>query len=328
MSPFWFFLKRGLFLPVILFAVHFLSFGYAHFALQVQRSLNPWDSSASLSFDIISLYSQYLQSVFSLASSSMPGGTVSISSAVFQALINSLVLFLLAAVLSTALGLLLGLSSVKTEPPSVSRWLTPISTLGLAAPGFFIAALFIAATVYYLLVAGPSARSPLPLSGFGWDEHLVLPLLALIIRPTAQIAQSSAVLLSGELSKQYVVAARSIGNTWSSIRRKHALRNVLAPIVTGISSSFRYLIAELILVEYIFSWPGLGRLLSLTLIPPATATLQGFGSPAVYFLHPELLAAVMTVFALFFFILDTLSTGIARWVDPRIRSREQQVFNG
>jgi ABC-type dipeptide/oligopeptide/nickel transport system permease component len=49
----------------------------------------------------------------------------------------------------------------------------------------------------------------LPLTGFGWDSHLIMPALVLITRPTVQIAQATAGLLSDELGKQYVVAAAS-----------------------------------------------------------------------------------------------------------------------
>ena len=327
MNPILFFIKRILLLPLVVLAAHFVSFSYAQLAIKVQLAQNPWGSSGGSSLDFFSLYYSYIQKAVNLDFGFMPGGTVPIHTAIFQASLNSLGLFLIAFFISAFFGLIIGLRSVKTEPPSIARWLTPLTTLGLATPGFFIATLFIVATIYYIMAFGQSTQAPLPLSGFGWDEHLILPLIALTIRPTAQIAQVTAALLTGEFSKQYIVAARAFGNTWKTIRRKHALRNVLAPILVNISGSLRYLLAELILVEWIFNWPGLGRLLALTLIPPSTSNVSGFGVHVIYFLYPDLLAAILAVFALIFFLVDSFFSGFILWIDPRIRALESQALN-
>lgn len=87
--------------------------------------------------------------------------------------------------------------AAQTHPARVAGWLAPLSTLGLALPSFYVGALVLAGLLSYVL-ADPQAASPLPLSGFGWDAHLVLPVLALSLRPTAQVAQFTATLLAGE----------------------------------------------------------------------------------------------------------------------------------
>ena len=180
----------------------------------------------------------------------------------------------------------------------------------------------VVASVYYVLSAGPDAQPPLPLQGFGWDQHLLLPTLALVARPTVQIAQVTASLLSDELHKQYVTAARSRGNTWARARWHHAFRNVLTPILLAIAGSARLLVGELILVEWLFAWPGLGRLLTLTLVPPRVATVGGLADQTVYFLHPALVAALLTIFTLIFLLVDLLASTAGRLADPRLQVAE------
>ena len=73
---------------------------------------------------------------------------------------------------------------------------------------FYIGSLLIMATLAYL-IWGPHG-AVLPVQGFGWDLHLVLPALVLADRAAAQIAQMSSALLAGELDKMYVVAQRAV----------------------------------------------------------------------------------------------------------------------
>jgi peptide/nickel transport system permease protein len=262
-----------------------------------------------------------VRGVLRLDFGTMPvGAGASVAGAVSKASGASLGLLALAFAFSLLAGLLVGLRAVHVEPARVSRWLMPISTIGLATPSFFIGALFVVASVYYVLWRGADAKAPLPLQGFGWDLHLVLPTLVLMLRPAVLIAQVTSGLLSGEINRQYVVAARSRGNSWARIRWRHALRNVLAPVILTIAGSLRWLVGELILVEWLFGWPGLGRLLALALLPPNVASPGALSGHTVYFLHPELIAALLTVFALVFVVIDTLASALVRLVDPRLRA--------
>jgi peptide/nickel transport system permease protein len=145
--------------------------------------------------------------------------------------------------------------------------------------------------------------------------HLVLPVLVLAARPTAQIAQVTASLLSGELDKMYVVAARSVGVPWRTIRRRHALRNIVAPVSIAFFGALRLMVGELILVEWIFSWPGLGRLLAFTLLGP-----RSMESPRAIFLHAPTLALTLVLLAALFLVVDLVTGLAARAADPRLRS--------
>ncbi|UCC65405.1 MAG: ABC transporter permease subunit, partial [Anaerolineae bacterium] len=213
--------------------------------------------------------------------------------------------------------LVLGLRAVRLEPRRISRWLTLLSTTGLAMPSFYIGSLLIAAMFSYVLEQ--SIGAPFPMQGFGWDRHLVLPTLALMVRPTVQIAQMTAGLLEGELGKRYIATARSVGHPWRVIRRRHALRNILAPVILMIAGSGRLLMGELILVEWLFKWPGLGMLFAQALVPEQSSAAQG--SPL--FLNPPVVATVLTAFAALFLVTDLIAAVLVRVVDPRLRAPEE-----
>lgn len=92
--------------------------------------------------------------------------------------------------------------------------------------------------------------------------------------------------------------------------------NVLAPIILTIAGSFRLLVGELIVVEWLFNWPGLGNLLASALVP---GTLSSSLGSTPLFLSPPVVAAVVTIFAAMFLIVDLIASVAVRIVDPRLR---------
>ncbi len=320
--------RRIIIIPFALLIVNFLGFTYAHYARPLRAARTPY-VRAEEAGPLLPAYLDYLETVTNLdfgLELNLPGSR-SGPSAMGETLLNatkaSLGLISIALVLSVISGLFLGLRAVHNEPPGVSRWLTLVSTVGLAMPSFYIGSLFIMLSVFYVLSRGPGTSMPLPLDGFGWDAHLVFPTLALMARPTVQVAQVTAGLLSTELGKQYITAARSLGHTWRSIRDKHAMRNIIAPIVLTIASMLRLLVGELILIEWLFRWPGLGRLLAWTLVPAQLTSSSG--SPL--FLNPPVMAAVLTLIAALFLMSDFISAILVRLFDPRLRRPESESYN-
>jgi peptide/nickel transport system permease protein len=323
-----FILRRLLLIPVALLLVNFLGFSYAHYARPLRAARTPY-AAVPESGPLLPAYAAYLQSVLDLdfgMQLSIPGsrtGPAELGATLRSATGASLGLMSLALLLSVVAGLALGLASVRDDPPGVARWLTLFSTAGMAMPSFYIGSLFIMASVFYVLWRGPGTQMLLPLDGFGWDLHLVFPTLALVARPTVQVAQITAGLLSAEIGKQYVVAARSLGYNWRSIRNQYALRNIIAPVIVTVAGMMRLLVGELILIEWLFRWPGLGRLLAWTLVPPQLSS--AVGSPL--FLNPPVMAAVLTVIAALFLITDFFAAILVRAFDPRLREPAQEAYN-
>jgi peptide/nickel transport system permease protein len=192
-------------------------------------------------------------------------------------------------------------------------------------PSFYVGSLSILAVVYLAMSQGSNSEPPFPIRGYGWDNHLILPVIALMLRPTVQIAQATAGLLAGELGKQYVIAARSFGHTWRDIRWRQAMRNNLAAIILSIAGSFRLLMGELVVVEWLFSWPGLGKLLASTLVPGLLSTNLG---TSALFLDPLTVAAAITIIGTIFLIIDLIASVLVRVIDPRLRSQGEAAAPG
>ena len=319
-----FLVKRLIIILPALFIVHFFGYAYAYGATPAAQFAGQQQTEA-----LFTSYKAYLDNALQGNFGSMPG-TVGSATPIIEKIqhdsINTLGLLGIALGISILVGMLLGFRAARTDPPSVKGWMTPFSTIGSAMPSFYLGSLLIVATIYYTIIGGKGVKAPLPLQGFGWDNHLILPTLVLMARPTVQIASISSELLASEFSRQYVVAARSLGYTWRMIRQRYALRNVLLPIIIAIVNSYRLLIGEIILVEYLFAWPGLGRLMAETLVPPRLAGAIG-STPSAMFLDPPLMAALLAVFAALFLGGDLIAALVMRIVDPRLRAGDGEANN-
>lgn len=323
-----FIIQRLLIIPLLLLLVNFLGFTYAHYARPIRAARTPY-VRAEEAEPLIPSYVDYLQTLVGLdfgmeivnpdtVRSNTP---TTLGEMLKSATIASLGLLCIALTLSVIVGLYFGFKSTKNDPPDVSRWLTVFSTVGLAMPSFYIGSLLIIAMIFYILWRGPETDTLLPLSGYGWDLHLILPVIALMARPTFQLAQVTAGVLSGELGKQYVIAGRSFGHTWRSIRLHYAMRNVIAPVILTIAGMQRFLVGELILIEWLFRWPGLGRILGWTLIPAQLTS----SSTSPLFLNAPVMATVLTLIAAFFLIADFIAAISVRILDPRLREQSPEI---
>lgn len=319
-----YFLRRIFAIPVILLLAHFVGYSFAHVTFQLQLSQTVYGSGRDGFTPIWPEYENYMRGVLEGNFGNMPAGiNEPITANIFKALKSSLFLILVAYGLSVLVGLILGLAAVQVDPPRSLPWLTWLSTVGLAMPSFIIGVILVGGVLW---LSNRTGLDPvLPVAGFGLDVHLILPVIALSIRPGMQVAQVTANLLANQLGLRYVMAARSFGYTWRAIRWDKALRNVLAPVILTMAGSFRLLMGELLLVEWLFNWPGLGRMLVQTLVPPSLSSIGGLIDTSAFFLNAPLVAGLLVVFAFFFLIADIVSTGLVRIVDPRLRVVEEAV---
>lgn len=301
--------------PTLLLA-HFLGYAFGHLVAPLHAARSPLSVGSVDRTPLLASYAAYLAEAAPRGLGAMPGDAAgqSIARVVGVAALNSLGLLAIAMALSTIVGIALGIAAVRDGPPRIAPWLTGAATVGLAVPTFFFGVLGVSAAIM-LLIYAPGRVLILPLEGYGWDAHLVLPVLALMLRPTAQIAQVTAGMLVAELGRQYVVTARSLGVGEARITRRHVLRNALPSVVGTLAASLRLTAGELIIVETLFYWPGLGRLIALTLIP-ANASL---GGEAAQFLSPPVIGAAVALFAGLFLLTNAAAGLCIRALDPRLR---------
>jgi peptide/nickel transport system permease protein len=305
-------LWRLLFLVAVLIGANFGGFAYAYLARSTAG--NPFFGNQTDTNALFPAYFAYIEQIAGARFTDVAVYGDDFTQVLIAATVASLGLLASALFVSIVLGIGIGLLGVRMRPPGVRGWLTAVTTVGLSTPSFFFGRLTVA--IFFLMIINlPGATMPLPIQGYGWDEHLILPVIALALRPTAQIGQIMAGLLAGELGRQYVVAARGRGLSEGRVVRRHALRNVWAPIFQTMAGTVRLLVGELIVVEWLFAWPGLGALMAATLIP------AGFSSASVEsrFLDPPLVASILTIFAFVFVVTDMLAGQLARLFDPRQR---------
>jgi peptide/nickel transport system permease protein len=114
-----------------------------------------------------------------------------------------------------------------------------------------------------------------PVSGSGGFKFLVLPALTLGISLSAFLTRMIRVVLKKELQQPYVLLARAKGLSLSQIYRRHVFKNALIPLVTLIGLQLGALLSGAIVVESVFSWPGIGTLLVIAIRQRDFPMIQG-----------------------------------------------------
>ncbi|MFQ6000822.1 MAG: ABC transporter permease [Anaerolineae bacterium] len=216
---------------------------------------------------------------------------------------KSLGLLLAALVLATVVGLPLGILAATKRGSRLSGLLIALSTLGISTPSYFTAMLLITLAVRFYTATGLRI---LPVHGFGWDTHLILPALVLSARPLANMVRLTYNSLTDILTADYVRTAHGKGlGPWAVLFR-HVLHNGAVPLLTTVGVSLRFSLAMLPIVEYIFTWPGIGVRLLRALQASDTVVVVG----------------LTLALALLFILVDLILEISYRLVDPRVGARE------
>jgi peptide/nickel transport system permease protein len=169
------------------------------------------------------------------------------------------------------------------------------SQIGMAVPSFWLGIL--------LLLLFSVKIKLFPLFGSGSFKHLILPAVSLGIARAAVLLRLTRASMTEELSKEYVVTARSKGLTERMVNYKHALKNALLPVITIAGIQLGYMLGGAIIIEQVFSLPGLGRLFLFAIYQRDFPLIQG----GVIF--------VAFIFSLINFIVDMLYS----LLNPKIR---------
>jgi peptide/nickel transport system permease protein len=170
-----------------------------------------------------------------------------------------------------------------------------VALLGVAMPSFWLG---------LLLIFGFSLHLGwFPATGGGDLHHLVLPAVTLGMIAAAIIARLTRSSMLEVLGQDYVRTARAKGLAWWGVVVRHALKNALIPIVTIFGLQFGNLLAGAVIVETVFSRPGLGRLVVGGILAKDFPLVQG---------------AVLFV-AVAYVLINVLVDVAYAFVDPRIR---------
>jgi len=235
-------------------------------------------------------------------------------SKILDALKWTLLLNGLAFVLAMFLGILIGIWSGTHEGYALERMINVLLFALFALPSFWLATLFI-----YFLSTG-QWFTLFPSGGLGpyhsadtlaekWGiitTHLILPVVCLALGSLAYVSRQMKQSVVHQLDQPYVLSLRAQGISEKSILRKHVIRNAIFPVITLIGGSIPGLLSGSLIIEVIFSIPGMGRLMYSSLIARDW--------PVVF---PILMfSATITV------ITYILTDMVYKWADPRVKSME------
>jgi peptide/nickel transport system permease protein len=166
---------------------------------------------------------------------------------------NTALLALAAMALTLPLALLLGFRSACGKSRLWGALASALTAIGLAVPVFLIGLLLI---LVFALGLGI-----FPVSGSGGVEFLALPAVTLALPLCAFLTRLVRTVLRQEAQRPYVLLARAKGLSEAQVFRRHILKNALVPIVTLAGMQAGALLSGAVVVESVFSWPGIGTLL-------------------------------------------------------------------
>ena len=257
---------------------------------------------------LVSQYLHWLGQVvtFDLGRSYLIGGDI--GTLVMRGLGNTLALTISALVIAIAISLVLGPIWGASSRRSVDALITGVNTVTVALPTFVTGVLLILVfgVLWPVLPTGGAPPDGYLARPDIAAQYLILPALCLALPVAAVLTRFIAETLRTELRQPYVVTATALGVSRRRVVVRHALRNALPTTVTVLGIQVGNLLGGAVLVEAIFSWPGLGQLLE-----------QGI-SRRDYPVVQILLLLSVTVF-----VAIQLLTDLAHaWLDPRVRVGE------
>ena len=200
-----------------------------------------------------------------------------------------------ALVASVCIALPLGVIAAYRRNSAFDHSARVAALLGASMPSFFMG--------YLLMFVFGVKLGLLPVFGFTTPRHVVLPALTLALGASALLARLTRSSLLEVLGEDYVRLAKAKGVHKRRVLICHGLRNALIPILTVIGLSLGHLLAGAVIVEWIFSWPGLGKMAVDAIHERDIPLIQGF-----------------VLFSGTIFVLINLVTDLAyTWADPRVR---------
>lgn len=180
---------------------------------------------------------------------------------------NTLLLTVIVIFLTWIVGIPLGIFAAVHKETAFDRLLTVISSVGMAIPSFFFAILMLmfAVKTGWFPVGGLTSYNYNEMSIVGkiFDlaKHLVLPVTVLFTISLSGLQRQMRANMLEVLDSDYVKFARAKGLSEFKVIFKHALRNAVNPMITLLGFEFAGLLSGAALTEYVFQYPGLGRLI-------------------------------------------------------------------
>jgi len=199
------------------------------------------------------------------------GRSIATNQPVLKELLNRLPvtikLGMIAAVLGIVLGVTIGTIAATRRGTAFDAFVMGCSVIGLSAPSFWLGLVL----MYYFCLVIPV----FPVAGWGSPAAYVLPAITMGAHQMATLARLSRSAMLEVLSEDYVRTARAKGLGERIVLFKHAWRNAAIPVVTVIGVQFSVMLGGAVVVETVFSVPGVGRYLVQAIMSKDFPVIQG-----------------------------------------------------
>lgn len=180
---------------------------------------------------------------------------------IWEAFMSSATLAFFAFILVAVLGVISGVIAAIWRDKPADYAVSMFSYIGISVPEFFwgiVLMLFFAAYLGWLPTGGKADLSD---GVWPWISHMVLPVITLTFTLIAHVSRLTRSSMIETLRSNYVRNARAKGLPESTVIRRHALRNALLPTITVLAIDVGWLLGNIVVVEAVFSYPGIGRML-------------------------------------------------------------------
>lgn len=262
-----------------------------------QESIDAFRKAWGLDDPLWLQYLSYLRGILSFDFGVSMRDKASAIDLVLQRIPATLQITIPALIIKLCLGIPAGVYAALHRQGFADRGVITLSILGFTVPSFVLGLVLVLIFSIQLGV--------LPSGGSDTWIHGILPTLTIAIGGTAILARFSRSAMIEVLGRPYIRTASAKGVSWHDVVWKHALPNASVPIVTIVGFMVGSLIAGAVVVETIFSWPGVGRLLVVSVANRDLAVVQC------------LLLMIASCLVVSNLIVDVLY-GV---LDPRLRSK-------
>jgi peptide/nickel transport system permease protein len=227
----------------------------------------------------------------------------SVTQAFIERLPVTLSLTLFAFVLSAVVAIALGLVAALNANSWIDQAVMTTALVGVALPNFWLGLMAIVLFSVHLGVLPSGGYVPLSEDVLGWLRSCILPATSLALLQIGLLARVTRSTTLEVLGQDYIRTARAKGLSETLVIGKHALKNVMVPVVTVLGISFSLLLGGSVVIETVFSVPGVGRLLGSAILRRDYPVIQG----TLLFIAIKLL------------LINLLVDLLYAYIDPRVR---------
>jgi peptide/nickel transport system permease protein len=228
---------------------------------------------------------------------------------IFQRMGGTLLLTISALVIAVIVGTVLGVLSAQKPRGVLNQFVTVFSLIGYSAPVFWTGIMLLILLAYLFPLFPSFGMQTVGFRGSLWEHtwdilrHLVLPAFTLASVYLALFSRLSRASMLDVLVSDYIRTARAKGLSEGVVVYQHALKNALIPVVTMAGLQFSRVLAGAVVVETVFSWPGMGLLAFESILRRDHTLLLG-----------------ILFFSTFIVVIINILTDLSyRLLDPRIK---------